>query len=89
LALGSVENLSGRQNIILISLATDGGDGPTDAAGAVVTNETYSQGLKLGLHPRDFLADNDAYHYFESLGDLIKTGPTLTNVNDIVFIFAY
>ena len=89
LALGSVEKLSGQPKIILISLATDGGDGPTDAAGAVVTNETYSRGLKVGLHPRDFLAGNDAYHYFESLGDLIKTGPTLTNVNDIVFVFAY
>jgi glycerate 2-kinase len=87
LALGAVMSLSGPEQIILASLATDGGDGPTDAAGAVTTNETYSRGLALGLDPYDYLSRNDSYHYFESLGDLIKTGPTSTNVNDLVFIF--
>jgi hydroxypyruvate reductase len=87
LALGAVCSLSGLDPIILISLATDGGDGPTDAAGAVVTNQTYSLGLAKGLDPAEYLQRNDSYHYFEPLGDLIKTGPTLTNVNDLVFIF--
>jgi len=87
LALGAVISLSGIDQIMLVSLATDGGDGPTDAAGAVVTNQTYSIGLAKNLNPLDFLERNDAYHYFEPLGDLIKTGPTLTNVNDLVFIF--
>ena len=87
LALGAVNSLAGIDQIMLISLATDGGDGPTDAAGAVVTNQTYSIGLAKNLNPLDFLERNDAYHYFEPLGDLIKTGPTLTNVNDLVFIF--
>ncbi len=87
LALGAVNSLAGIDQIMLISLATDGGDGPTDAAGAVVTNQTYSLGLAKNLNPLDFLERNDAYHYFEPLGDLIKTGPTLTNVNDLVFIF--
>ena len=87
LALGAVHSLAGIDQIMLISLATDGGDGPTDAAGAVVTNQTYSIGLAKNLYPLDFLERNDAYHYFEPLGDLIKTGPTLTNVNDLVFIF--
>jgi hydroxypyruvate reductase len=87
LALGAVKSLSGIDRIILISLATDGGDGPTDAAGAVATNRTYILGLAKGLNPTDYLERNDSYHYFEPLGDLIKTGPTLTNVNDLVFIF--
>jgi glycerate 2-kinase len=87
LALGAVNSLSGTEPIILVSLATDGGDGPTDAAGAVVTNRTYSLGLIKGLDPTDYLENNDSYHFFESLGDLIKTGPTLTNVNDLVFTF--
>ena len=88
LALGAVECLSGTDHIILISLATDGGDGPTDAAGAVVTNQTYSLGLAKGLNPKDYLERNDSYNFFEPLGDLIKTGPTLTNVNDLVFVFS-
>lgn len=87
LALGAVKSLSGGDQIILISLATDGGDGPTDAAGAVASNQTYSLGSAMGLYPLDYLDRNDSYHYFEPLGDLIKTGPTLTNVNDLVFIF--
>ena len=87
LALGAVNSLSGDQSLILISLATDGEDGPTDAAGAVATNQTYKAGLSLGHIPLEYLANNDSYHYFECLGDLIKTGPTLTNVNDLVFIF--
>jgi len=87
LALGAAKNISGIDPLILISLATDGGDGPTDAAGAVVTNLSYSLGLAIGLDPTNYLLRNDSYHYFEPLGDLIKTGPTLTNVNDLVFIF--
>jgi glycerate 2-kinase len=88
LALGAVDSLSGDASLLLVSLATDGGDGPTDAAGAVATHQTKSLGLSLGLDSAVYLANNDAYHYFERLGDLLKTGPTLTNVNDLVFIFA-
>jgi hydroxypyruvate reductase len=87
LALGAVQELSGANQIILASLATDGEDGPTDAAGAVATNLTYTDGMAIGLNPSEYLEGNDAYHYFEPLGNLIKTGPTLTNVNDLVFIF--
>lgn len=89
LALGAVEGLTGSNQIILSSLATDGGDGPTDAAGAVATNQTYLRGLDMGLNANDFLLNNDSYHYFNALGDLIKIGPTLTNVNDLVFIFFF
>lgn len=88
LVLGAVKRLSQSSGLVLVSLATDGGDGPTEAAGAVATNETYSRGMSLGLNPQDYLVRNDSYHYFEPLGDLIKTGPTMTNVNDLVFIFA-
>lgn len=87
LALGAVRSLSVGDQMILASLATDGGDGPTDAAGAVITNQTFSLALAKGLDPLEYLVRNDSYHYFEPLGDLIKTGPTLTNVNDLVFIF--
>ena len=88
LALASVPGLASAENeLLLVSLATDGGDGPTDAAGAVATNHTLLRGEVLGLSPQHYLQRNDSYHYFEQLGDLIKTGPTLTNVNDLVFIF--
>jgi glycerate 2-kinase len=88
LALGSVIGLSASEHeLVLVSLATDGGDGPTDAAGAVATNHTFSRGELLGLHPQDYMQRNDSYHYFNKLGDLIKTGPTLTNVNDLALIF--
>jgi glycerate 2-kinase len=87
LALSSVKELAGVQGVLIAALATDGGDGPTDAAGAVVTGETFERAASLGLHPEDFLERNDAYHFFEPLGDLLKPGPTLTNVNDVTFVF--
>jgi glycerate 2-kinase len=88
LALGAVQSLSGERPMVLVSLATDGQDGPTDAAGAVVTNHTYQRGLSLGLNPAEFLSQNDSYRYFDLLGDLVRVGPTETNVNDLLFIFA-
>lgn len=88
-ALGAVESLAGIENVALITFATDGEDGPTDAAGAVVTGDTFERGLQLEFTPTEFLNNNDSYHYFEGLGDLIKTGPTGTNVNDISLLFAF
>ncbi|NCC34281.1 MAG: glycerate kinase, partial [Chloroflexia bacterium] len=76
-------------NVALIALATDGGDGPTDAAGAVVTGETAARARALGLDPDAFLANNDAYHFFQALDDLLLTGPTATNVNDLTLLFAW
>lgn len=89
LALGAVTDLAGLQDVVLVTLATDGGDGSTDAAGAVVTGQTLDRALQAGLHPTDFLAHNDSYHFFEPLGELLKPGPTQTNVNDLTFIFAF
>jgi glycerate 2-kinase len=89
LALGAVSDLAGLPDIALVTLATDGGDGPTDAAGAVVTGQSLARALRLGLRPADYLARNDAYHFFSPLGDLLQPGPTQTNVNDLSFIFAF
>jgi len=86
LALAAVPELAGLENTLLISLATDGEDGPTDAAGAVVSGETLQRAESLGLDVADYLSRNDAYHFFERLGDLLKIGPTGTNVNDLIFL---
>jgi hydroxypyruvate reductase len=88
LALSAVKELHGLENVMLIALATDGDDGPTDAAGAVVTGESAQRAESLGLDAADHLSRNDSYPFFEALGDLIKTGPTGTNVNDLIFLFA-
>ena len=58
------------------------------AAGAVVTGESAQRAAPLGLHAADYLSRNDAYPFFDALGDLLKTGPTGTNVNDLVFLIA-
>ncbi len=89
LALSAVEELAGLDNVLLISLATDGGDGPTDAAGAVVSGQTMARAQQQGLLPADYLNRHDSYAYFDRLGDLLKTGPTLTNVNDLAFVFSF
>ena len=89
LALAAVHRLAGLEDTLLVALATDGGDGPTDAAGAVASNRTLARAANLGLDPDDFLERHDAYHFFEPLGDLIRTGPTRTNVNDLVFLFRF
>ncbi len=88
-ALGALPGLAGLPEVALVSLATDGGDGPTDAAGAVVTGESLGRAQKAGLDPVDHLRRNNAYPFFEALGDLLKPGPTRTNVNDLAFIFAF
>jgi len=88
LALAAVNELRDVENVLLISFATDGEDGPTDAAGAVVTGKTAQLAESLGLDASDYLSRNDAHHFFWRLGDLIRTGPSGTNVNDLVFLFA-
>jgi hydroxypyruvate reductase len=76
------------ENTLLVSLATDGEDGPSDAAGAVVSGETLGRAEMLGLDVADHLSRNDAYPFFEQLGDLLKIGPSGTNVNDLVFLIS-
>ncbi len=71
------------EHLVLLSGGTDGEDGPTDAAGAWLDRLVVRQMQTSGLVPRDFLQRNDAYHFFEPLDALIRTGPTHTNVCDL------
>jgi hydroxypyruvate reductase len=88
-ALGAVRKLSGLANCLLVTQATDGEDGPTDAAGAYVTGETLEKALSLGIEPETYLDNNNAYRFFEKVGGLIVTGPSGTNVNDMNYIFRF
>ena len=74
--------LDGAPRIHALAGDTDGVDGSEDNAGAYVAPDTLARAAALGLRARDRLADNDAYSFFAALGDLVVTGPTLTNVND-------
>jgi len=60
---------------------------PPDAAGAAVTGTTYQRAAGMNLHPDAYLERNDSYTFFARLDDLLKPGPTGTNVNDLVFLF--
>ncbi len=85
-ALGAALALEGWENVLVATLATDGTDGPTDAAGAFADGSTVPRARAQGLDPADHLARNDAYPFFAALGDLVITGPTGTNVNDLAFV---
>lgn len=80
--LGLAIALNGEPHIYAISCDTDGIDGTEDAAGATISPDTLVRARSIGLDPAEFLATNNAYGFFEKLGDLVITGPTLTNVND-------
>ncbi len=69
--------------VVILSGGTDGNDGPTDAAGAVVDPFTVKRGENLRMRAADFLNDNDSYHFFKKTNDLLMTGPTNTNVMDV------
>ncbi|MDW8444098.1 MAG: glycerate kinase [Acetobacteraceae bacterium] len=81
--LGLALALAGRPGIWAIAADSDGKDGNLEAAGATVAPDTLARARTLGLDPRAMLAANDAGTFFDRLGDLVVTGPTLTNVNDI------
>jgi glycerate-2-kinase len=86
IALAAALKVSGISGVVAASLSTDGIDGPTDAAGAIVDGGTISRTEKLGLDAKAFLASNDSYNFFSKLDDLILTGLTGTNVNDVSVI---
>jgi glycerate 2-kinase len=88
-ALAAAIVLDGKPDIALSALATDGVDGPTDAAGAIVTGQTVGRGRQLGMDPHQYLEENNSYPFFSALEDLILTGPTGTNVNDLFFGLVY
>ena len=69
--------------VVILSGGTDGNDGPTDAAGAVVEPDTVRRGRSAGMEAGDFLNNNDSYHFLENTQDLLFTGPTNTNVMDV------
>ncbi|NQT40437.1 MAG: DUF4147 domain-containing protein [Planctomycetes bacterium] len=83
LAAAEQLGLDGAQGIALLSGGTDGEDGPTDAAGAVLDASILQAAADARLEPADYLARNDAYHFFDPTGGLIRTGPTHTNVCDV------
>jgi glycerate 2-kinase len=86
MALACALAIDGLPNMLIAALGTDGTDGPTDAAGAIATGETVGRAKTIGRDAEAHLANNDSYHYFQALGDLIVTGPTGTNVNDLLFV---
>lgn len=86
LALSFARAIEGSDGIALLSAGTDGTDGPTDAAGAMVDGRTVSHALAMGLDAGSYLNRNDSYHFFKNAGGLFTTGPTGTNVMDLQII---
>ena len=82
-ALTTAFDIATEDKMVILSGGTDGTDGPTDAAGAIVDTSTIEKARASGLNPCGFLKNNDSYHFFQTTGDLIKTGPTGTNVMDL------
>jgi hydroxypyruvate reductase len=88
-ALAAAMTIEGKADTVISAFATDGVDGPTDAAGAIVTGDTIAHARRCGLDPEGHLDNNNTYPFFSCLGDLIITGPTGTNVNDLLFGLVY
>ncbi len=86
IALAAALKLGSMDGVVVASLSTDGVDGPTDAAGAIIDGKTLTRAAKMKLNPEEFLTENNSYNFFSRLGDLIFTGPTGTNVNDVSVI---
>ena len=86
LALGSYELPLGVE-VAVVSLGTDGTDGPTNAAGGIALRDTLERARAAQVDVRAALDNNDSYHCLGALGDLLITGPTQTNVNDLIFVF--
>ncbi|MGA2198422.1 MAG: glycerate kinase [Nitrososphaerales archaeon] len=82
-ALGAAMKTDGNHGVAMVALGTDGLDGSTSAAGAIIDGCTIRRGRALGLSPEDVLLHNDTFRFFDGLGDLVMTGPTGTNVNDV------
>lgn len=86
LALAALAGIAEIPDVALLTLATDGEDGPTDAAGALVTGSSLARARAAGLDPDAALARHDSHGLFAALGDLVRTGPTGTNVCDLAFL---
>jgi hydroxypyruvate reductase len=86
LALSAALALDGLQGVAIMALATDGTDGPTDAAGAIVDGETVEAARRFGADPVEALRRNNSYPLLDRVGALMRTGPTGTNVNDLLVL---
>lgn len=86
LALHGAQKIAGYEQITWLSAGTDGIDGPTDAAGAVVDWNTIQLAKERGVKADEYLSENDSYHFHEKLGTLLKTGPTGNNLMDVVLV---
>ena len=86
--LSAARKTAWMRSIALASIGTDGVDGATDAAGAIIDGQTVRRAEKMSLSVEEYLRNNDSYNFFKPIGDLIFTGPTGTNVNDIMLIVA-
>jgi glycerate-2-kinase len=84
LVLGAVRQIAGLDGVVVASIGTDGIDGSSEAAGAICDGHTLERALREGLKPEEYLKNNDSYSFFSWLGDAIITGPTLTNVMDLM-----
>lgn len=88
LALSAAIAIRGLPSSCLVSVGTDGVDGPTDAAGAIVDGETYGEALAKDVNPIKYLRDNDSNTFFKTVGGVVMTGPTGTNVGDILIMLS-
>ena len=86
--LAAAQEIAGLTNVVVAGFGTDGTDGPTDAAGAMVDGKTIQRARRKGLSTEKFLKRHDSYSFFNQVGGHIITGPTNTNVNDIFVILA-
>ena len=86
LALLMAEKMKGSMGITFLAAGTDGSDGPTDATGAVCDGSTFQHALNLGLKPYEMIANFDSYTFFEKTGEHLRTGPTYTNVMDLMIV---
>ena len=85
-ALSAACAIEGLEDVVILAGGTDGNDGPTDAAGAIVDGSTVARAMEKELNPQDYLNRNDAYNFFQPLQDLVVTGPTGTNVMDVYMV---
>jgi glycerate 2-kinase len=86
LGLAAAIVLDGIDNVVLLSGGTDGTDGPTDAAGAIIDGQTIKRAREAGLNPNETLKNNDSYNFLKHVNDLLVTGPTNTNVMDVQIV---
>ena len=89
MALAASLALDGWEDVAVMAVGTDGTDGPTDAAGGIADGAVIARAQALDLDPLDFLDRNDSYHFLQQTGALLVTGPTNTNVNDLIVVYAF